>query len=70
MTPDICRDCCCVFCDQPLAAGDRIACAEHRRRLDETPMPWDRPARGQSRAWGFKRTPPPAASGSGDEGRE
>ena len=33
----------CVNCDQPLAPGDTIACAEHRRLIDAEPMPWDAP---------------------------
>lgn len=26
----------CIFCSRPLAPGDKIACPEHRRRLDST----------------------------------
>lgn len=25
----------CVFCPEPLAPGDKIACEEHRKRLDQ-----------------------------------
>lgn len=30
----------CVFCEAP--AVDVIACAEHRAKLDQTVMPWER----------------------------
>ena len=40
----------CVFFPEELAAGDTTACPEHRRKLDETVMPWDAPAdRGPGR---------------------
>lgn len=32
----------CVYCPEPLAAGDVIACAAHRRQMDALEMPWDR----------------------------
>jgi hypothetical protein len=34
----------CIFapCRAVLASDDPIACAEHRRQLDATPMSWDR----------------------------
>lgn len=38
---DWCKGLCC-FCSEPLAPGDTIACAAHRRAIDATPMPWDR----------------------------
>jgi hypothetical protein len=31
----------CCFCPRLLAEGDRIACPDHRAKLEETPMPWD-----------------------------
>lgn len=31
----------CCFCPELLAEGDTTACVEHRRRLDETLMPWE-----------------------------
>lgn len=31
----------CVFCDDPVAGGDVLACEEHRARLDATVMPWE-----------------------------
>lgn len=30
----------CVFCPNLLAEGDKIACPEHRARIDAEPMPW------------------------------
>jgi hypothetical protein len=29
----------CVFCPEPLAAGSRIACADHQREMDGAPLP-------------------------------
>jgi hypothetical protein len=31
----------CTWCAEPVAAGDKVACPEHRRRLDQTVMPWE-----------------------------
>lgn len=35
----------CVFCPEPVAPGDVIACAEHRGRLEQIVMPWEDRAR-------------------------
>ena len=35
----------CCFCSDFVAPGDRIACTEHRARINAEPMPWDEPAR-------------------------
>lgn len=32
----------CVFCPNELAPGDVISCAEHRARMDQLVMPWER----------------------------
>jgi len=31
----------CCFCPRRVAEGDKIACADHRAKIEETPMPWD-----------------------------
>lgn len=32
----------CVHCDEPLAAGDRTCCVEHRQQRDALVMPWEK----------------------------
>ena len=31
----------CCFCPRMLVGGDKVACAGHRAKIEETPMPWD-----------------------------
>lgn len=32
----------CVYCPEPLAPGDVIACTWHRAQMDATVMPWEK----------------------------